>query len=157
MASSDSKAALAAVLAKWSQEPGGLLPALHEVQDLLGWIPPDAVADIAAAFNLSRAEVHGVITYYHHFRSQPAGRHVVQVCRAEACQAMGADALLAHAQRRLGCGVHANSADGRYSLEPAFCLGLCASSPSIRVGDRLHARLTPEKFDRVIAALEEVQ
>ena len=118
---------------------------------------PDAVADLAAAFNLSRAEVHGVITYYHHFRSQPAGRHVVQVCRAEACQAMGADALLAHAQRRLGCGVHANSADGLYSLEPAFCLGLCASSPSMRVGDRLHARLTPEKFDRVIAALEDAQ
>lgn len=157
MASSDSKAALTAVLAKWSQEPGGLLPALHEVQDLLGWIPPDAVADLAAAFNLSRAEVHGVITYYHHFRSRPAGRHVVQVCRAEACQAMGADALLAHAQRRLGCGMHANSADGRYSLEPAFCLGLCASSPGIRVGDRLHARLTPEKFDRVIAALEASQ
>jgi len=157
MALSDSNAALGAVLAKWAQEPGGLLPALHEVQELLGWIPPDAVADIATAFNLSRAEVHGVITYYHHFRSQPAGRHVVQVCRAEACQAMGADALLAHAERRLGCGVHANSADGRYTLEPAFCLGLCASSPSVRVGDRLHARLTPEKFDRVIAALEGVQ
>jgi formate dehydrogenase subunit gamma len=155
MASSDSKPALGAVLAKWAQEPGGLLPALHEVQELVGWIPPEAVADIATAFNLSRAEVHGVITYYHHFRSQPAGRHVVQVCRAEACQAMGADALLAHAERRLGCGVHANSADGRYTLEPAFCLGLCASSPSVRVGDRLHSRLTPEKFDRVIAALEE--
>lgn len=154
MASSDSKPALGAVLAKWAQEPGGLLPALHEVQELVGWIPPEAVADIATAFNLSRAEVHGVVTYYHHFRSQPAGRHVVQVCRAEACQAMGADALLAHAERRLGCGAHANSADGRYTLEPAFCLGLCASSPSVRVGDRLHARLTPEKFDRVIAALE---
>jgi len=157
MALSDSTTALGAVLAKWAQEPGGLLPALHEVQELLGWIPPDAVAEIATAFNLSRAEVHGVITYYHHFRSQPAGRHVVQVCRAEACQAMGADALLAHAERRLGCEVHASSADGRYTLEPAFCLGLCASSPSVRVGGRLHARLTPEKFDRVIAALEGVQ
>jgi formate dehydrogenase subunit gamma len=157
MASSDSKPALGAVLAQWAQEPGGLLPALHEVQEQVGWIPPEAVADIATAFNLSRAEVHGVITYYHHFRSQPAGRHVVQVCRAEACQAMGADALLAHAERRLGCGVHANSADGRYTLEPAFCLGLCASSPSVRVGGRLHARLTPEKFDRVIAALEDGQ
>jgi len=157
MALSDSTTALGAVLAKWAQEPGGLLPALHEAQELLGWIPPDAVAEIATAFNLSRAEVHGVITYYHHFRSQPAGRHVVQVCRAEACQAMGADALLAHAERRLGCEVHASSADGRYTLEPAFCLGLCASSPSVRVGGRLHARLTPEKFDRVIAALEGVQ
>jgi formate dehydrogenase subunit gamma len=157
MAPSESTAALGAVLAKWALEPGGLLPALHEVQDLLGWIPPEAVARIAAAFNLSRAEVHGVITYYHHFRSQPAGRHVVQVCRAEACQAMGAEALLAHAGRRLGCAVHANSADGRYTLEPAFCLGLCASSPSVRVGDRLHARLTPEKFDRAIAALEDTQ
>lgn len=157
MAYCESTAALGVVLAKWALEPGGLLPALHEVQDLLGWIPPDAVADIATAFNLSRAEVHGVITYYHHFRSKPASRHVVQVCRAEACQAMGAEALLAHAQWRLGCGLHASSADGRYSLEPAFCLGLCASAPSIRVGDRLHARLTPEKFDRVIAGLEDAQ
>jgi formate dehydrogenase subunit gamma len=157
MASSESTAALGAVLARWAAEPGGLLPALHDLQEQVGWIPPEAVADIATAFNLSRAEVHGVITYYHHFRSQPAGRHVVQVCRAEACQAMGADALLAHAERRLGCAAHASSADGRYTLEPAYCLGLCASSPSVRVGDRLHARLTPEKFDRVIAALEDAQ
>jgi formate dehydrogenase subunit gamma len=147
--------AVAAVLSRWAQEPGGLLPALHDLQDALGCIPPRTVGEVAQAFNLSRAEVHGVITYYHHFRTEPAGRHVVQVCRAEACQAMGADALMAHAQQRLGCGMHATSADGRYTLEPAFCLGLCASSPAMQVGERLHARLTPQKFDRIIDGLEE--
>jgi formate dehydrogenase subunit gamma len=148
-------AAVTAVLAQRSAEPGGLLPALHDVQHALGYIPPDEVPRIASAFNLSRAEVHGVITYYHHFRTEPAGRHVVQVCRAEACQAMGADALMAHAEKRLGCVQHATSADGRYTLEPAFCLGLCASSPAVQVGERLHARLTPQKFDRIIDGLED--
>ena len=159
MASSESTAALGAVLARWAAEPGGLLPALHDLQEQVGWIPPEAVADIATAFNLSRAEVHGVITYYHHFRSQPAGRHVVQVCRAEACQAMGADALMAHAERTLGCptngGHGSTSADGRYTLNPVYCLGLCASSPAVVIDDKLHARMTPAKFDRLVDALGE--
>jgi formate dehydrogenase subunit gamma len=129
MASSDSRAALAAVLAKWSQKPGGLLPALHAVKDLFGCIPPQVVGDIAQTFNRSRAEVHGVITYYTHFRSQPTGQYVVQICRAEACKARGGDDLLTHAEYRLGCELHTNSANGRYTLEAAFCLGLCASLP----------------------------
>ncbi|MET3441470.1 formate dehydrogenase subunit gamma [Variovorax paradoxus] len=130
--------------------PGGLLPALHGIQDALGHIPPDAVPVIADQFNLSRAEVHGVVTYYHHFRSAPPGRLLVQVCRAEACKAMGADALLEHASKRLGCEVHGTSADGQYSLEPVFCLGLCASSPSIAVNDEVHARITPALFDDIV-------
>jgi len=130
--------------------PGGLLPALHGIQDALGHIPPDAVPVIADQFNLSRAEVHGVVSYYHHFRSAPPGRLLVQVCRAEACKAMGADALLEHASRRLGCEVHGTSADGQYSLEPVFCLGLCASSPSIAVNDEVHARITPALFDEIV-------
>ncbi len=139
------------ILARLAGEPGALLPILHDVQDALGCVPAEAVPEIASALNLSRAEVHGVITYYHHFRAQPAGRCVVRVCRAEACQAMGADALLAHVERRLGCAMHATSADGAWSLEPVFCFGLCASSPAVMVGEELHARVTPQRFDSLVA------
>jgi formate dehydrogenase subunit gamma len=143
--------AVLAIAARHAAEPGGLMPALHAVQDACGYVPKEAVPGIAELFNLSRAEVHGVITYYHHFRSEPAGRCVVQVCQAESCQAMGAVALYAHAKRRLGCGGHGTSSDGAFTLEPVYCLGLCASSPAMVVGDDVHARVTVEKFDRVIA------
>ena len=152
-------AAVSAVLTRRAAEPGALLPILHEVQDTLGYIPREAVPQIAEALNLSRAEVHGVVTYYHHFRSEAPGRHIVQVCRAEACKSMGADALFAHAQARLGCQAHgghgATSEDGEFTLNPVFCLGLCASSPAIVIDERLHARMTPERFDRLIGKLEE--
>lgn len=147
--------AVQAALARWADAPGALLPVLHEVQHALGCVPPEAVPPIAEALNLSRAEVHGVISYYHHFRREPAGRHVIQVCRAEACQAMGADALLAHAEQRLGCAAHASSADGRWTLEPVYCLGLCASSPAIAIDERPRARMSPAAFDRAIDALED--
>ena len=147
-------AAVRAVLARRMDEPGALLPILHELQDTLGHIPPDAVQEIAGALNLSRAEVHGVITYYHHFRSEPAGRHVIRICRAEACQAMGADDLLAHAQQRLGCAAHGTTKDGAFTLEPAFCLGLCASSPALAIDDEPQARVTPEAFDALIDATQ---
>jgi formate dehydrogenase subunit gamma len=156
--SADAQATTGAVLARRAGEPGALLPILHELQDALGHIPREVVPQIADALNLSRAEVHGVITYYHHFRSEAPGRHVVQVCRAEACQAMGADALFEHAQARLGCHAHvghgSTGADGAFTLNPVFCLGLCASSPAIVIGERLHARMTPERFDRLIDGLE---
>jgi formate dehydrogenase subunit gamma len=145
-------ATVAALIAQHRHLPGALMPLLHAVQDALGHVPDDVVPQIAAALNLSRAEVHGVVTYYHHFRREPAGRTVVQVCRAEACQSCGADALFAHAQERLGCTAHHTSADGACTLEPVYCLGLCASSPAIRVDDRLHVRVSPEKFDRLVAA-----
>jgi formate dehydrogenase subunit gamma len=109
------------------------------------------VPEIAQALNLSRAEVHGVITYYHHFREQPPGRHVVQVCRAESCQAMGAEALLAHAQQHLGCPLHGCTADGAFSLEAVYCLGLCALSPAVMIGETPHARVTPQRFDALVA------
>lgn len=141
-------------LARYKGAPGPLLQVLHAVQDGLGYIPPEAVPIIAEALNLSRAEVHGVVTFYHYFRQAPAGRHVIQVCQAEACQACGAEALMAHAARTLGCPPHATRADGAVTLEPVYCLGLCASSPAIQVDDRLHARMSPERFDRLIAALE---
>jgi formate dehydrogenase subunit gamma len=145
--------AVRAVIAQHAGEPGALLPILHGVQDALGCVPADVVPEIAFALNLSRAEVHGVITYYHHFRAGPAGRHVVQICRAEACKAMGADALLAHAQAALGCGVHGTTADAAVTLEPAFCLGLCASSPAVAIDDEVHARVTPAVFDALIAGV----
>ena len=146
-----------AVLARHVGEPGALLPILHEVQDALGHIPREIAPQIAEGLNLSRAEVHGVVTYYHHFRAEAPGRHVIQVCRAEACQAMGSDALMAHAEHTLGCHTHgghgSTSADGRYTLNPVYCLGLCASSPAVVVNDKLHARMTPTKFDKIISAL----
>ena len=150
---SDALATVRSVLVRHVNEPGALLPILHDVQDALGHIPADVVPVIAKGLNLSRAEVHGVVTYYHHFRTEPAGRTVVQVCRAESCKACGADALMAHAEKVLGCASHHTRADGAYTLEPVYCLGMCALSPAIMVDDKLHARMTPEKFDRVVASL----
>ena len=152
MSESDELAAVRQVLLERAEEPGALLPILHDVQDALGYIPPHAVTTIAEGVNLSRAEVHGVITYYHHFRSAPAARHVIQICRAEACQSMGADALLAHAELRLGCSAHGGtSKNGAFTLEPAFCLGLCASSPAMTINEEPHARMTTRSFDALVA------
>lgn len=137
------------LIALHRQQPGGLLPLLHAVQDALGHVPPEAVPDIAQGLGLSRAEVHGVLTYYHFFRSEPPGRHVVQVCQAEACKACGADELMAQAQAILGCHSHATRADGAVTLGPVYCLGLCASSPAIQVDDRLMARATPAKLQQL--------
>jgi formate dehydrogenase subunit gamma len=137
-----------------ANEPGGLLPLLHAIQDALGYIPDDQVAAIAKGMNRSRAEVHGVITYYHHFRSQPAAKHVVQICAAEACKACGADALMALAEKTLGCQAHGTSAKGAVTLEPVYCLGLCASSPALQVDDTLHARVSPEQLQNLLHTLE---
>lgn len=135
------------ILAVWQGVPGALLPVLHEIQDALGHIPPESVPLVARALNLSRAEVHGVITYYRHFRQAPAGPHVVRVCCAEACQAVGGEALAEHARTRLeGSGL---------SLEPVYCLGLCACGPAVQVDESiLHGRVTPQTFDALVAALE---
>lgn len=152
MSSPPFETAVAGALERHGKRPGPLLPVLHDVQESLGCIPPEAVGPIAQALNLSRAEVHGVITFYHHFRSKPAGNHVVSVCQAEACQSMGAAALTAHAQRTLGCGLHETTADGAFTLEPTYCLGLCAMSPALSIDEDVHARLTPAKFDQLIAA-----
>ena len=147
---------LSTILATRADGPDQLLPTLHAIQDALGYIAPEAVPEIAQAFNLSRAEEHGVITFYHHFRSAPPARHVVQLCRAEACQSMGADALLVHAEQALGCSLHAHSIDGSFALEPVYCLGQCATAPAMMVGDAVHARVSPARFDHIIAHLEEL-
>jgi len=133
---------------------GALLPVLHSVQDTLGFVPREAVPLIAGAMSLSRAEIHGVMSFYHDFRSEPAGEHIVHLCRAEACQAMGANALEQHARERLGVGFGETTDDGLFTLEPVYCLGNCACSPSIRINDEIHARVSTEKFDELIARLE---
>ena len=146
-------AAIAAIIAARQHMPGALLPILHEIQDAQGYIPEAAVRAVAQALNLSRAEVHGVITYYHHFRQQPPGKHVVQVCRAEACQAVGADALAAHAEHALGCGFHETTADGRVTLEPVYCLGQCACGPAVMIGNALYGRVDASRFDALVGPL----
>lgn len=133
---------------------GPLLPILHAVQDTFGCVPEAAVPVIASELNLTRAEVHGVVTFYHDFRREPAGRHVVKMCRAEACQAMGCDNLIAHAERALGVGLGETSADGRVTLEPIFCLGLCATAPAALVDGELRGRLTPAAIDALAAEVE---
>lgn len=146
----DPSATVRQLAARHAGQPGALLPLLHAVQDALGHIPADTVAVMAEALSLSRAEVHGVISFYPHFRSVPGGRHTLQICRAEACQAMGGEAIAAHAQSRLGCGFHATSADGAFSLEPAYCLGLCAQSPALMLDGQPHARMTAARLDRLL-------
>lgn len=132
---------------------GALLPILHAVQAEFGHIPQDALPQIAKAMNISRAEVHGVVTFYHDFRETPAGRHVVKLCRAEACQAMGADALADHARDRLAIDWHETSTSG-VTLEPIFCLGLCACGPAAMVNGKLLGRVDTAKLDSVIEGLK---
>jgi len=133
--------------------PGALLPILHGIQDELGYIPVDTVPVIADALNLSRAEVHGVISFYHYFRDTPPGKNTIHLCRAESCQAMGAKALEEHAKAKLGIDFHETTPDGGFSLEPVYCLGLCACSPSMQIGDNVYGRVSTELFDSEIEAL----
>jgi formate dehydrogenase subunit gamma len=146
--------ALDGVIARLKDKPGALLPILHAVQEALGHVPPAAVPVIAEALNLTRAEVHGVISFYHYFRETPPGRHTIRLCRAEACQAMNQRALEAHARRRLGVDFHHTTAGGAFSLEPVYCLGNCALSPAMMVDGELYGRVTPERFDAIVADWE---
>ncbi len=130
--------------------PGGLLPALHAVQDKLGYVPQESVPTLAEVFNISRAEVHGVISFYHLFRTSPPGRRTLYLCRAEACQAMGARGLEEHTKQRLGIGFHETTADRRISLEPIYCLGNCACSPAVMIDDFVYGRVTPERLDALL-------
>ncbi|MBL9101618.1 MAG: formate dehydrogenase subunit gamma [Myxococcales bacterium] len=135
--------------------PGGLMPLLHHIADRIGHIPADSLDRIARALNLSRAEVHGVVSFYHDFRGAPPGRHVIKMCRAEACRSMGSEALAAHAERRLGCAFGETTADGGVTLEPVYCLGNCAASPALLLDGQLRGRVTPERLDRLIDGLAE--
>ena len=150
LSAADRKAVLDSC-ARLKSLPGALLPILHDVQKALGYVPNDAVPLMASELNLSRAEVHGVISFYHYFRTEKPGRHVLHLCRAEACQSVGAAALERHAKRSLGIDFHGTTADGAVTLEPVYCLGNCALGPAALLDDRLHGRLNPERFDALIA------
>ena len=144
---------ISSALLKYAKVPGGLMPLLHEVQNRLGYIPKHSVKDIALGMGLSRAEVHGVISFYHDFHDQPKGKVTIQLCRAEACQAMGSRELEAHAKQRLGIDYGGTTNDGRISLEAVYCLGNCACSPSIRIGDDTFARVDSSRFDELLGDL----
>ncbi len=141
------------IVAEHARQRGALLPILHALQETFGCIDDAAIPLLAGALNLSRADVHGVVSFYHDFRRTRPGRHVVKMCRAEACQAMGADALLDHARRSLTVDAHGTTTDGAFSLEPVFCLGNCALSPAVMIDGVLHGRVGPERFDALTADL----
>ena len=130
---------------------GPLLPILHGIQEEFGHVPQDALPVIAEALNISRAEVHGVVTFYHDYRSRPAGRHVLKVCQAESCQSMGSDAIAAKLKQLLGIGFHETTRDGSVTLEPVYCLGLCACSPAAMLDGEVIGRLDDEKLDEIVA------
>ena len=134
---------------------GGLLEALHRVQHRFGYVPREGVPIIAHALNLSRAEVHGVVTFYHDFRHQPPGRNVIRLCRAESCQAMGAVALAEHVRGRLGVGFGETTRDGDFTLEAVYCLGNCGCSPAMVLNDELYGRVSPARFDELLAERKE--
>jgi formate dehydrogenase subunit gamma len=141
------------IAAALADRPGALMLVLHAVNDRLGFIPPEAVPAIASALNLSRAEVHGVVSFYHDFRSERPGRKIIRVCRAESCQAMGAVALAKHIQARLGVDFGQTSANGDFTLEPVYCVGNCGCSPAIIVGDDLYGRVNPDRFDEIFSEI----
>jgi len=130
--------------------PGALLPILHAVQEELRFVPKDAVPLIARELNLSVAEVHGVVSFYHYFLQERPGRRVMHLCRAEACQALGSVALEAHVKAKLGVDYHGTTRDGAITLEPVYCLGNCALGPSLMIDQRLHGRVTAERFDALV-------
>jgi formate dehydrogenase subunit gamma len=141
----------AEIIAEHSRLEGATLVILHALQEAFGYVPEPAVPMIATVLNLSRAEVHGVFTFYHDFRREPAGRHVLKLCRAEACQAAGGDALAARAEARLGITIGNTTADERVTLEPIYCLGLCATAPSAMLDGRVVGRLNEARIDALIA------
>lgn len=142
-----------AVCASHDNKPENLLEILHDLQHAVGFVPETTLPVIANAVNLSRAEVHGVVTFYHDFKREPVGRHVIKICRAEACQAMGTDHLCEHAEKSLKTELGGTSADGKVTIEQVFCLGNCALSPAILIGDKLYGKVDAKRFDEIIATL----
>jgi formate dehydrogenase subunit gamma len=139
------------IIESLSDVEGGVIVILHAMQEAFGYVPEAAIPMIALARNLSRAEVHGVFTFYHDFRHEPAGKHVLKICRAEACQAAGGDALAARAEAKLGVKFGNTTADQRVTLEPIYCLGLCATAPSAMLDGRLVGRLDEKRIDALVA------
>jgi formate dehydrogenase subunit gamma len=141
----------AQIIAEHGKVEGATLVILHALQEAFGYVPEDALPMVASALNLSRAEVYGVFTFYHDFRAKPAGRHVLKLCRAEACQAAGGDALAARAEAKLGISIGHTTPDERVTLEPIYCLGLCATAPSAMLDGRLVGRLDEARIDALVS------
>jgi len=152
----DERSSVLDACARLKNLPGALLPILHAVQESLTFVPKDAVPLIAGELNLSIAEVHGVVTFYHYFLQERPGRSLLHLCRAEACQALGSVALEAHVKARLGIDYHATTSDGAFTLEPVYCLGNCALGPSLMIDQQLHGRVTAERFDALVAQSREL-
>lgn len=140
------------IIASFDARPELLVQILVAFVERFGWICEDAVRQLAAELNLSRAEVHGVVSYYHDFRTSPPGKHIVKICEAEACQSMGSRNLVAHAEQALGVAMHSSTTD--VTLEPVYCLGNCACSPAIMVDGRTYGRVNNERFDAIVAGLQ---
>lgn len=143
---------LLALITPFKDQPGPLLVMLHAIQDRIGYIPVSAIPVLAVELNLSRAEVQGVVGFYHHFRVSPPARRRIEVCRAESCQALQGDQLLAHIERRTQLRLGESREDGSLSLEPVYCLGLCSASPALMIDGAVHARVTPERFDELLGS-----
>jgi len=142
-----------AIVGDLSDQPGALLVILHRIQDAIGYLPEESIPLIASGMNLSRADVHGVVSFYHHFRTRPPGRHIVQICRAESCQAMGSRELESHARKTLGIEFGDTTRDGQITLEPVYCLGNCACSPSVRIGQHIYSHVDTARFDELLTEL----
>ncbi len=147
----ETEAQVAAIIEELKGLEGPLLPILHGVQEGFGCVPTEALPVIAEALNLSKAEVHGVVTFYHDYRSQPAGRHVLKLCQAEACQSMGSDAIAAQVKAALGVDFHQTAADGSVTLEPVYCLGLCACAPAAMLDGEVIGRLDADMVAEIAA------
>ena len=145
---------ISAILAGYDHRPDCLIEILHDIQDEHGFVPETVVPQLARGLNISRAEVHGVITFYHDFHRHPVGRHVIKICRAEACQSMGCRELEHHARRSLGIGYSDTTLDGKVTLEPVYCLGNCALSPAVMIDGELHGRVDAARFDALVAGLD---
>jgi formate dehydrogenase subunit gamma len=141
----------AEIIAERATQEGATLVILHALQEAFGYVPEPAIPMVAEALNLSRAEVYGVFTFYHDFRKRPAGRHVLKLCRAEACQAAGGDALAARAEKKLGVAIGNTTADDRVTFEQIYCLGLCATAPSAMLDGRVVGRLDEARLDALVA------
>ncbi|WP_312797775.1 formate dehydrogenase subunit gamma [Tianweitania sp.] len=150
-AGTETRQRVADVVDAFKGQDGALLPILHGIQEEFGYVPDETVPVVADALNLSRADVHGVITFYHDYRKHPAGRHVLKICRAEACQAMGGEAMAERAMELLGLNFHETSADNAVTLEPVFCLGLCACAPAAMLDGQLIGRLDDDKLREIVA------
>ena len=140
---------------KYQDKPGALLPLMHAIQDDLGFVPEGSFKPISKAYNLSVAEIHGFVTFYHHFRTQLPGKNILQICRAESCQAMGSENLENYCQEKLGIDYHQTTKDNSITLEPVYCLGNCACSPAVMINEEVVGRVNETKIDQIIKEARE--